>query len=52
MCGATGSWMPSGLQWISRMFGKIRSDIGESFLDEVLAESASFLMGPYMRGIR
>ena len=41
-----------GLQWISRMFGKIRSDIGEDFLDEVLAESASFLMAPYAEGFR
>ena len=41
-----------GLQWISRMFGKIRSDIGEGFLDEILAESASFLMAPYAEGFR
>lgn len=41
-----------GFQWISRMFGKIRSDIGEGFLDEVLAGSASFLMAPYAEGFR
>ncbi len=41
-----------GLQWISRMFGKIRSDLGEGFLDEVLGASASFLMAPYAEGYR
>lgn len=41
-----------GLHWISRMFGKVRSELGEDFLDEVLAASASFLMAPYAEDYR
>ncbi len=41
-----------GLHWISRMFGKIRSEIGEDFLDEVLTASAAFLMAPYAEAYR
>ncbi len=34
-------------QWTGRMLGKIRMDLGETFLDNMLRESAAFVMGPY-----
>jgi hypothetical protein len=36
-----------GLQWLPRMWGKIRSDFGEDALEGMLAKSAAYLMEPY-----
>jgi hypothetical protein len=36
-----------GLQWLPKMFGKIRTDMGEDFLNKVLDDSAEFLLAPY-----
>ncbi len=38
-----------GLQWIARMLGKIRTDMGEEVLDAVLEKSTASLMAPYAR---
>jgi hypothetical protein len=35
------------IQWVLQMFGRIRHDLGEGLLDEVIKKSASFLMAPY-----
>lgn len=37
-----------GLQWLPRMWGKIRSDFGEVVLDEMLKKSTAYLMEPYV----
>lgn len=36
-----------GLQWLPRMWGRLRSDLGEGLLDEMLDKSAAYLMEPY-----
>jgi len=36
-------------QWTGRMLGKIRVDLGETFLDNMLRESTAFVMGPYAK---
>jgi hypothetical protein len=37
-----------GLQWLPRMWGKIRTDFGEDVLDGMLGKSSSYLMEPYV----
>ena len=37
-----------GLQWLTRMWGKIRSEFGEDALDGMLGKSAAYLMEPYV----
>ncbi len=37
-----------GLQWLPRMWGKIRSEFGEDVLDGMLGKSAAYLMEPYV----
>ena len=41
-----------GLQWLPRMWGKIRSDLGEEVLDEMLGKSAVYLLEPYVEEFR
>lgn len=36
------------VHWLARMFGKIRSDFGESFLDHVLTHCVARLVAPYV----
>jgi len=36
-----------GVQWLARMWGKIRSDLGENALDRMLGKSAAYAMEPY-----
>lgn len=38
--------------WLARMWGKIRSDLGESALDRMLGGMASYLMEPYQEEFR
>jgi hypothetical protein len=37
-----------GLQWLPRMFGKIRNDFGEEVLNRMLYKSSVYLMEPYV----
>jgi hypothetical protein len=37
-----------GLQWLPRMFGKIRNDFGEDVLQGMLGKSSDYLMEPYV----
>jgi hypothetical protein len=37
-----------GLQWLPRMWGKIRTDFGEDVLDGMLGKSSFYLMEPYV----
>lgn len=37
-----------GLQWLPRMWGKIRADFGEDVLDGMLGKSSAYLMEPYV----
>ena len=38
-----------GIQWVGRMLGEIRNEMGEAFLDEMLGEIAQYVMKPYAR---
>ncbi len=37
-----------GIQWMARMWGKIRTDFGEDVLDGMLGKSTAYLMEPYV----
>ncbi|MGW8323029.1 MAG: hypothetical protein ACWGSD_15885, partial [Thermodesulfobacteriota bacterium] len=37
-----------GLEWMTRMWGKIRADFGEEVLEGMLGKSAGYLMEPYV----
>jgi len=52
MCAGHKELCALGLHWLPRMWGKIRSDLGEAALDRMLGEMASYLMEPYQEEFR